>query len=139
MYNEAEEMSPIDCTAKAIIMLAKTPSKCRVFNCQNKNELHNSDIIDVLNSFGYDIREVSDEEFMDICRENMDESIQGLITSDMNMGEEELNDDETDYEYVLQTDQTVEILESLGFNWPKPDADYLRRTMNYLKNLKFFN
>lgn len=45
--------------------------------------------------------------------ENMDESIQGLITSDMNMGEEELNDDETDYEYVLQTDQTVEILESL--------------------------
>ena len=54
-------------------------------------------------------------------------------------GEEELNDDETDYEYVLQTDQTVEILESLGFNWPKPDADYLRRTMNYLKNLKFFN
>ena len=139
MYNEAEEMSPIDCTAKAIIALAKTPSKCRVFNCQNKNELHNSDIIDVLNSMGYDIREVSDNEFIEICRKNMDESIQGLITSDMNIGEEEFYDDETNYEYVLRTDQTVEILESLGFNWPKPDVYYLTRAMNYLKNLGFFN
>ena len=54
-------------------------------------------------------------------------------------GEEELNDDETDYEYVLQTDQTVEILESLGFEWVKPDTDYLTRVIDYLNNLGFFN
>jgi amino acid adenylation domain-containing protein len=138
MYNEAEEMSPIDCTAKAIIALSKTPQKCRVFNCQNKNELLNSDIINVLNSFGYDIREVSDDEFMEICRENMDENIQGLITSDMSMADEEAYE-EDDYEYILKTDQTVEILESLGFEWVKPDADYLTRAIDYLNNLGFFN
>ena len=138
MYNEVEEMSPIDCTAKAIIALSKTPQKCRVFNCQNNNELLNNDIINVLNSFGYGIREVDDDEFMRICRENMDENIQGLITSDMSMADEDA-DEEDDYEYSLKTDQTVEILESLGFEWVKPDNDYLTRVIGYLNNLGFFN
>ena len=138
MYNEAEEMSPIDCTAKAIIALSKTPQKCRVFNCQNNNDLLNSDIINVLNSFGYGIREVDDDEFMRICRENMDENIQGLITSDMSMADGE-DDWEDEYEYDLKTDQTVEILESLGFEWVKPDTNYLTRVIGYLNDLGFFN
>ncbi|WP_292889084.1 SDR family oxidoreductase, partial [Methanobrevibacter sp. UBA212] len=138
MYGEAEEMSPIDCTAKAIIALSKTPQKCRVFNCQNNNDLLNSDIINVLNSFGYGILEVDDDEFMRICRENMDENIQGLITSDMSIADEGA-DEEDDYEYDLKTDQTVEILESLGFEWVKPDTDYLTRVIGYLNDLGFFN
>jgi hypothetical protein len=68
----------------------------------------------------------------------MDENIQGLITSDMSMADEEA-DEEDDYEYILKTDQTVEILESLGFEWAKPDTDYLTRVIDYLNNLGFFN
>ena len=49
------------------------------------------------------------------------------------------DDWEDEYEYDLKTDQTVEILESLGFEWVKPDTDYLTRVIGYLNDLEFFN
>lgn len=136
MYNGKIELSPIDCTARAIVTLIKTPRECRVFNCQNKNFIFNKDIVEVLGSFGYEIGQVSDQEFVDICMENLDENIQGLITSDMSMDSQSSTDP---YEVGANIDQTMEILHELGFDWPKPYHDYLERILGYLDGLEFFS
>ncbi len=125
MYNAKIEMSPIDFTAKSIIALAKTPSQCSVFNCQNNNFLYTKDIIEALNSLGNNIKCVSDKEFFEICMENLDENIQGLITSDNSMDDSELSADAS--EVNVNITQTVDILKKLGFIWPKPDSYYLKR------------
>ena len=135
MSRDEVEISPIDYVAKAVLTLAKTPEKCRVFNSLNNNIIHNADIIDALNSFGYGIRQVDNEEFIRICRENMDENIQGLITSDTSI---EDMDDES-FEQYINTKQTTVILNSLGFSWPKPDGEYLKRLIEYLNKFDYFN
>ena len=64
----------------------------------------------------------------------MDESIQGLITADLTI-------DDFDEEYVFEENigQTIEILHSLGFDWPKADKDYLKRLIDYLNTLNYFD
>ena len=139
-------MSPIDYVANAILALSKTPVKCRVFHCVNPNMICNGDIVEALNSFGNDINMVSDEEFIKICKENMDENIQGLITSDLSIKDlsDEMEDEFEDYgeEFVemnLKSDQTCEILHSLEFDWPESTQDYLKRFITYLNKFNFFN
>ena len=106
----------------------------------------NGDIVEALNSFGNDINMVSDEEFIKICKENMDENIQGLITSDLSIKDlsDEMEEEFEDYgeEFVemnLKSDQTCEILHSLEFDWPESTQDYLKRFITYLNKFNFFN
>ena len=69
----------------------------------------------------------------------MDENIRGLITSDMSI--DELSEDEYDEEldeFIVKTDQTKEILHSLGFDWPEPDVEYLKRLFDYLNKFDYF-
>ena len=134
MSGDEVEMSPIDYVAKIVLALSKTPEECRVFNCQNNNIIHNMDIVNALNTFDYGIKKVSDEEFREICMNNMDENIQGLITSDLSIDEV---DDES-FEEVVDTNQTASILHELGLDWPKPDEQYLIRLIKYLNKFNFF-
>lgn len=69
----------------------------------------------------------------------MDENIPGLITSDMSI--DELSEDEYDEEldeFIVKTDQTKEILHSLGIDWPILTQDYLRSLIKYLNKFNYF-
>ena len=95
MANEKIDMSQIDYVAKGILALCKTPEECRVFHCMNNHLISQGDIIDALNTFGYDIEEVTSDEFKKIYEQNMDENIQGLITADLTVDD---FDDELEFE-----------------------------------------
>lgn len=65
--------------------------------------------------------------------------IRGLITSDMSI--DELSEDEYDEEldeFIVKTDQTKEILHSLGVDWPILTQDYLRSLIKYLNKFNYF-
>ena len=136
MSQEVVEMSPIDCVARGVLELSKTPNKCRVFHCMNNKYILNSDIINVLNTYGYDIKEVSNEEFKEIYEKNMDENIQGLITAEI--GIDDL-DEVDDFDAKIEIEQTTEILHELGFDWPQPDDEYLKKLIDYLNSVKYFD
>ena len=95
-----------------------------------------SNIINALNSYGYGIKTVPNEEFMEICRENMDENIQGLITSGSFYDASE--EDENALNVETSVNQTTNILIALGFYWPQTDIEYLKRFISHLKTLGFF-
>ena len=135
MSKEETDMSQIDYVAKSVLELSKTPEKCRVFHSMNNHYISNKDIIDVLNDYGYDIREVNNEEFNEIYDKNMNENIQGLITAEISVDDYE---EEDSFEDLVEIEQTTEILHLLGFDWPKPDKDYLKRLIDYLNKFNYF-
>lgn len=135
MADSQTDMSQIDCVAKGILELSKTPEKSRVFHCMNNRYIPLRNIVDVLNTYGNGIEEVDGSKFREIYEENMNENIRGIITADITADE---LDEEDDFEENIKLDQTTEILNSLGFDWPEPDEKYLKRLIDYLNELNYF-
>ena len=136
MADNETDMSQIDYVAKAVVKLSKTPEENRVFHCKNNNYIMLRDIVDALNACGYGIAEVSGEEFKQICEENMNENIQGIITADMKIDE---LDKGNDFYNKTKLEQSLEILHLLGFDWPKADDNYLKRVITHLNEVNFFD
>ena len=65
----------------------------------------------------------------------MNDNIQGLITAEISVEDYE---EEDSFEDLVEIEQTTEILHLLGFNWPKPDKDYLKRLIDYLNKFNYF-
>ena len=141
---EIIEMSQIDYVAKATLALAKTPKESVVFHAVSDKLIPTSDIIDALNSFGFGIEDVTPEEFRKIYEENMDENIQGIITADLTIddfdeGTGEVEYDESDSGEIVSIDLTLDILNALGFEWPESDEEYLKRFIEYLNEVHYFD
>jgi len=68
-----------------------------------------------------------------------------MITADLSINDFDLDEDADIEEYeddsgeLVMIDQTLEILDSLGFSWPECDKDYLTRFMNYLNEVHYFD
>ena len=138
--NEIVELSPIDYVAKATLELAKTPKESVVFHAVSDKFIPTSDIIDALNSFDLNIEEVTPEEFREIYEQNMDENIQGIITADLTIDDFDEEDEyaDSDIGEIVMMDQSLEILNSLGFEWPECDKEYLRKLIKYLIEVNYF-
>ena len=65
----------------------------------------------------------------------MNENIQGIITADFTI--DDLGE-ENDFDENVKIEQTTEILHALGFDWPKPDKEYLKRLIDYLNRFNYF-
>ncbi|WP_458406165.1 amino acid adenylation domain-containing protein [Methanobrevibacter sp.] len=140
--NEIVELSPIDCVAKATLELAKTPKECVVFHAVSDKLIPTGNIIDALNSFGFGIENVTPEEFRDILEQNMDENIQGIITADLTFDDFDLEDEdesESGSDELVQIYQTLDVLDSLGFEWPECDMNYLTTFIKYLNEVHYFD
>ena len=129
------EFSPIDYVARAVLLLSKTPKESRIFYCENNKFIPVTDIIDALKSFGYDVDIVPTDEFKKIFKENLGEGTQGLIMDDLSIDGLDFEDDSIN---VVNMDQSLEILNSLGFEWPETDENYLKQLFGYLNTVNYF-
>lgn len=125
--------SPIDMTAKAVVLLAGTNDKFTAFNTDNRFIFDEWQLIEAANKCGISITPVPDEEYYsDYYRMLGDESanakLQGLMT----------NDRPDIHGVELDNTFTTNILYRLGFSWPLPDIGYLERTLESLMTLDYF-
>ena len=71
--------------------------------------------------------------------------IQGMITADLSINDFEFGEEveeeefEGDYEELVKIDQTLDILDSLGFSWPECDEKYLDKFISYLNEVHYFD
>ena len=68
----------------------------------------------------------------------MNENIQGIITADLTLDDLDF-DEEGDDGSIVKMDQTLDILDSLGFEWPVIDEDYLKRFIKFLNEVNYFD
>ena len=130
------EFSPIDCTAEAVLMLSKTPKKCRAFHAYNNHTVYMSDIIQKLKDIGVMIEPCEREEYE-------------KAYSDAFMNQEKaryLNSLIAYQEHgkrvvILKTKNiyTNQILLRSDFKWPITTDIYLKNFFDMMERLGFFD
>ena len=132
------ELTPIDMTARAILLLGKTPHECIVFHLYNNHQIYIGDIIEMMNEMGFNISGAEDEKFekaFAVAREDetKQDAISGLVTA-MGMGKGEGRG-------LVQVvnNYTIQILYRLGYKWPLISDEYLIMFIKYLKEMNFFD
>ena len=125
--------SPIDLTARAVVLLAGTNDTFTAFHADNRFGFDEMQLIEACNRCGVKITPVDDEEYYaDYYRMLGDEKINarlsGLVTNDR----PDLHMVETDNVF------TANVLYRLGFSWQLIDSPYLEKTIESLMTLDYF-
>ena len=125
--------SPIDCTAKAVVLLAGTNDKFTAFNADSRSTFDEAKVMEALNHCGIPVKAVPDEEYYADFYRIMSDPAQNKKVSAL------LTNDRPDV-HVVNTDNrfTANILYRLGFSWPFVDDIYLQKVIEALDSLGFF-
>ena len=138
MYDKAVEFSPIDQVAEAILLLSHTPKECTVFHPYNNHKILLGDVVSELNSIGYDVQQVEQDDFEKILKEaGTDEMKAKRLVSLMaymgKAGNQSFVNVESDNKY------TMSILHRMGFKWSQTTFDYIRQFLNAINGLGYFD
>ena len=134
--SDTEELSNIDETARAVVLLSGTNRAFTVFHAYNVHRIVMGDIIYAMNACGIPVAAVSGEEFSRRLRE-------GLAREDINsylstLVDYDLDDDEAREEIPTDNCFTVNALYRLGMRWTITDLSILEKMIEAQKSLGFF-
>ena len=136
-YDELTEMSPIDETAKAVVLLAGTPRECTVFQPFNNHTVLLGDVLRLMEKVGCNMRFVEMDEFQHaIAMASQDPQKAGLLSAmlayqDLSHGQKAVNI-ERDNRY------TCSVLHRLGFYWKSTSSEYIIQMLRQIAAFGFF-
>jgi len=132
------EVSPIDSTAKAILKLTQTNNEYTVFHPCNNHDIYMSDIIYAMKEYGFDIDIVSIHEFEECLKEKMqDDKMMSALTGIL--AYQENNTEKPIYVLGRTNEFTTEVLYRLNFKWPMTSEVYIKKAIDALAGLGFFD
>ena len=137
LYGESTEMSPIDQTAKAVVLLASTPKDCTVFQPFNNHTELLGDILQLMAKVGCEMRFVENDEFeQTLAIAGQDPEKAKLLSAimayqDMAHGQKAA---------IIERDNryTCNVLHRLGFHWSDTSWDYVERMLTAISGVGFF-
>ena len=136
-YDELTEMSPIDQTAKAVVLLASTPKECTVFQPFNNHTELLGDVLQLMAKVGREMRFVETDEFeQSVAIAGQDPEKAKLLSAimayqDMAHGQKAV---------LIERDNryTCSVLHRLGFHWKDTSWDYVERMLTTISGFGFF-
>lgn len=131
------EFSPIDYVARAVVLLSGTNDSFTVYHAYNCHHIHMANVIDAMNEFGIHIDVVADDKYTEHFGELLnDESMNMKISSLISYN----SADGGEHRFVGSDNSfTIKTLYRLGFSWPLIDETYLKRAIESLSTLDFFD
>ena len=132
------EFSPIDDTARAVVLLAGTPKENVVFHAQNDHLLPMDDILSRLHKEdGSPLDYVEDEEFLhrfETAKDDPEKSraLSSIIAYTQAEGQTQLVENEASSIYSMQ------VLHRLGFRWDATSRSYVDMIFDMLSSMRFF-
>ena len=136
-YDESIEMSPIDQTAKAVVLLATTPKGCTVFQPFNNHTELLGDILRLMTKIGLDMRFVEADEFEKTLAEvgqdpEKAKSLSAMLAyQDMAHGQKVV--------FINRDNRyTCSVLHRLGFHWSDTAWDYVERMLTAISGFGYF-
>ena len=135
--DEQVELSYIDETARAVVLLSGTDRKFTVFHPYNTHTVEMGDIVLCMNSLGIHVDAVSDDIFTDrlnnaMGRENINRYLSPLVDYDV-------EDDGTRREIPADNRFTTKALYRLGFHWTLTDMGFVKRMLHIMDEYGFFD
>jgi thioester reductase-like protein len=130
------EFAPIDFTAVAVLLLAKTPEKCRVFHPYNDHHIFLGDAIDVLRRRGMDIKPCETEEYVCSFSETMRDPAKARYLNSLIAYNEH---GKRVMPIKSINSYTSQVLLRQGFKWPVTSDVYLDRFFAMMEGLGFFD
>ena len=125
--------SPVDCTARAVVLLAGTNDMFTAFHAESRSRFDEMKIVEAVNRCGIKLTPVQDKEYYDdfyrmMGDDKKNEKISALLT----------NDRPDVHMVTVDTSFTANVLYRLGFSWPFIDDEYLDKVIESLDTLDFF-
>lgn len=151
------EFSPIDYSAKALVLLSGTPSEFTVFHANNCHSIHLANVFEAMKKIGLGVEIVDSEIFGKKFKEMLNDekksskalgllnymnSIENDPTQVMKYSadyEKELSKGEQRHKISSDNSFTTKALYRLGFSWPVVGLEYLEKSLLKLKELGFFD
>lgn len=131
------EFSPINEVCHAILLLATTPRDMVVFQPTNNHRFPLGDVLHILSEMGMPVEPVEMDEFIERERAVMDDpvkvdALQPLLA---------YSSDQASHASFIGYDSsyTNQILYRLGFRWSHTSHDYVRKFLNAIRGLSFFD
>ena len=139
-YDQAEdlmEFSPIGVVAAATVRLCETPEDCVVFHVITDQYISKVHIFQEMAEVGYPVKLMERDEYEKAFAEaGRNPRKAALLTSlmayDVGKGERER------VMLPMNREHTLQVLYRLGFTWPTTSWDYLKRFLQVLNGLEFF-
>ena len=132
------EFSPIDDTARAVLLLSATNSDCVIFNVVNSHRSLVMDVINCMNKIGYAIEAVDSVRFADIMNNALKDAGKAEILQSM-LAYSSRSDGQSVVFNNYGSDYTSEVLLHLGFHWNITTWDYMEQFLLQIQSLGFFD
>ena len=132
------ELSPIDFTAEAILLLAQTPSQCCLFHPFSHRAIYLNDLIKALNAHQIAVKPCLRSEFLEaFMRTASDERLAPQLAS--LLAYRNICKGHQISELRASNGYTMQALYRLHFNWPLVERRYLNSFISSLVSLGFFD
>ena len=129
------EFSPIDETAKAILKLCETPRACVMFHPYSHNTTIAANVFREMTNSGLTIRPVEREEFDEAIKAAENDPVKARLLTSMlayqSGGKNIIN-------IPRHNVYTMQVLYRMSYQWPVTTPEYLKRFIEALKGLGFF-
>ena len=137
MTDSPMEFSPINETAKAIVMLSQTPKECCLFHPYNNHSVHFGDVLAELSQVGKAPIRVEAEDFnmaLELAKQNPEKAkkLSSLLAyQDMAHGQKAV--------FINPDNQyTSQVLYRLGFHWSSTSWDYVDQMLVTIAGFGYF-
>ncbi len=136
-YDEHTEMSPIDETAKAVVLLASTPKECTMFQPFNNHTELLGDVLRLMEKVGREMRFVEDDEFEQTVATAGQDPEKAKLLSAILAYQDVAHGQKT---AVIERDNryTCSVLHRLGFHWSDTSSEYIVQMMRKIAAFGFF-
>lgn len=138
MMNQPLRMGPIDISAKAFMLLAKTPKECTVFHAINNHSIPTVSIVHVMQKTGMDIRMVEDEQFQEALLEAEKDPKKAAILQSM-LAYVNTKDTSSVVPVQVSCEYTTQVLARMEFFWNETGEAYVQRFIEAMAGLGFFD
>jgi len=137
-YDQPTEFSPINETARAIVLLATTPKECTVFQPYNTHTRLLGNVLQVLDKLGTKMQFVEPEAFvMAVQQAALDPTKASLLTT--MLAYQNIAHGQPTQIVDRNNSYTSQVLLRLGFQWTEPDNEYIGRMLTAISQLGFFD
>ncbi|MBQ2211083.1 MAG: amino acid adenylation domain-containing protein, partial [Prevotella sp.] len=137
MYDDPAEFSPINETARAVVVLASTPKDCTVFHPYNNHIQLMGDILTQLGNITGGVRMVDDDEFERVLDEAKNDPTKAKQMSSM-LAYQDMAHGQVAYEVGRDNQYTSQVLHRLGFYWSTTSWDYDQQMLQAIAGFGFF-